>query len=196
MTRRGIHGALSLVASAILVACVGNAAEENLGIEGDPVASCSPVGVPLQFQETMAYMAGRYRLVMVSDDENDRSVGLIDLERMPEAYRDWGASTATLFGRADVGFDAVDAQQMEGLDSRDPEAPGVLVLESEGSSGPSIVLRFGREPNRWSGETMFDAAFTVLDVGLIEGDRFSGSWRSGVHAEWVEGYFCAQRIRS
>jgi hypothetical protein len=114
---------------------------------------------------------------------------------MPEAYRDWGASTATLLEKADVGFDAVGAQQMKGLDSPDPEGPGVLVLESEGSSGQSILLRFGSEPNRWAGETVFDAAFTVLDVGLIEGDRFSGSWRSGVHAEWVEGYFCAQRIR-
>ena len=162
---------------------------------GDSVTSCSPVGAPLQIQETMAYMAGRYRLVMVSDDEKDRAVGFVDLKQMPEAYRDWGASTATLFGKADVGFDAVGAQQMKGLDSPDPEGPGVLVLESEGSSGQSILLRFGSEPNRWAGETVFDAAFTVLDVGLIEGDRFSGSWRSGVHAEWVEGYFCAQRIR-
>jgi len=143
----------------------------------------------------MAYMAGRYRVVMITDNGRDRVAGVLDLEGTPEGYQDWGSSTATLSGTADVNLGFVGAQQMRGLASSDPAAPGALVLESEGSSGQSILLRFGSEANRREGEIAFDAAFTVLDVGLIEGDRFAGIWRSGVNAEWVEGYFCAYRIR-
>lgn len=176
----------------LLVAACGGQASEGVRT-ADVIQSCAPVGAPLAAEETMAYMAGRYRVVMIHDDERRQVVGVLDLEQTPDAYRDWGASTATLSGSADVDLSAVGAQEMRGLDSADPVAPGALVLESRGSAGPSIVLRFGSEVNR-QGQMAFDAAYTALDIRVVEGNRFAGNWRSGVDAERVEGYFCAQRI--
>ena len=181
-----------LLASAALVGCGGPSSE---GLRtADVITSCASVGAPLSEQETMAYMAGRYRLVMIRDNGRDQVIGILDLERTPEAYRDRGPSFATLSGTANINLSTVGAQEMRGIDSTDPAAPGVLVLESEGSAGLSIVMRFGSDANQ-RGETPFDAAYMALDIQVVEGDRFAGDWRSGVAAERVEGYFCAQRIQ-
>jgi len=183
---------VGLLVSAALVGCGGSSSE---GLRtADVITSCAAVGAPLSEQETMAYMAGRYRLVMVRDNGRDQVIGILDLERTPEAYRDWGPSIATLSGAANINLSTVGAQEMRGIDATDPAAPGVLVLESEGSAGPSIVLRFGSDANQ-QGETAFDGAYTALDIQVVEGDRFAGDWQSGVMAERVEGYFCAQRIQ-
>ncbi len=183
---------VGLLVSSALVGCGGPSSE---GLRtADVIASCASVGAPLSEQETMAYMAGRYRLVMIRDNGRDQVMGILDLERTPEAYRDWGPSIATLSGTANINLSTVGAQEMRGIDSTDPAAPGVLVLESEGSAGLSIVLRFGSDVTQ-RGETPFDAAYMVLDIQVVEGDRFAGDWQSGVAAERVEGYFCAQRIQ-
>ena len=131
---------VGLLVSSALVGCGGPSSE---GLRtADVIASCASVGAPLSEQETMAYMAGRYRLVVIRDNGRDQVMGILDLERTPEAYRDWGPSIATLSGTANINLSTVGAQEMRGIDSTDPAEPGVLVLESEGSAGLSIVLRF------------------------------------------------------
>lgn len=180
------------VVAVLASACGGSAAQELR--TADVIQSCVPVGVPLSVGETMTYMAGRYRIVMIADGERQQVVGIVDLEQTPDAYRDWGPATATLSGSAEIDLTAVGAPELRGMKSADPVAPGALVLESRGSAGPSILLRFGEEANRHRGEVAFDGAYAALDVRVIEGDRFAGNWRSGSGIERAEGYFCAQRI--
>ena len=161
----------------------------------DVIASCAAVGAPLSEQETMAYMAGRYRLVMVRDNGRDQVIGILDLERTPEAYRDWGPSIATLSGAANINLSTVGAQEMRGIDSpptrllracwcsraRDPLA--------RASSCDSAAMRISGVRRPSTRPTL------ALDIQVVEGDRFAGDWQSGVAAERVEGYFCAQRIQ-
>lgn len=181
-----------LGAAVMALAACGSSTPEEFAT-GEVIPDCGPVGSPLSVGETMEYMAGRYRVVMVRDGGKEQAFGVVDMERTPEAYRDWGPSTATLTGSAQIDFEAVGAQTLSGLDSTDPARPGALVLEAPGSSGPSIVLRFGSNAND-PNITPFDGAFTALNIRVVEGDRFAGDWRSGVSGVIVEGYFCAQRI--
>jgi len=190
MTRgSGRHGLL--VVTILVAACGGSSPEEFR--TGDVIQACAPVSGQLSVGETMDYMAGRYRLVMLRDGSRAQAFGVLDLERVPEAFRDWGSSSASLMGSADIDLTAAGAQGLDGLDSTDPEQPGVLVLEGPTTAGPSIVLRFGSDANRRD-TTPFDGPSTALNILAIEGDRFAGSWQSSVGAERVEGFFCAERI--
>ena len=181
-----------LVAGLIVLGACGGSAPEEFGT-AEVVPDCVPVGSPLSVGETMEYMAGRYRIVMVRDGGKEQAYGVIDVERTPEAYRDRGAAIATLVGSAQIDLGSVGAQAMSGLASTDPARPGVLVLEAPGSSGPSIVLRFGSDANDPT-ITPFDGPFAALNIRRVEGDRFAGDWRSGAGGRGVEGYFCAQRV--
>ena len=77
-------------------------------------------------------------------------------------------------------------------DSEDPQAPGVLVLESSQTGTRRILLRFGADANRRD-DMLFDGAYTVLEVREIAADGFAGNWRSGLRLSRLEGYFCARR---
>ena len=60
----------------------------------------------------------------------------------------------------------------------DPEAPGVLVIESRTADGPSILVRFGSDANRRD-LIRFDGGFMVLRVREVEDGAFAGTWASG-----------------
>ena len=81
--------------------------------------------------------------------------------------------------------------------SRDPAAPGVLVLTRPGTPGAqeshSTVLRLGSQANR-SDIIRFDGAYTALHVRWIEKDEFGGDWASGVQGTEASGEFCAVRV--
>jgi hypothetical protein len=95
-----------------------------------------------------------------------------------------------LGGTLEIDLAAVGAQAVVGLDSTDPAAPGVLVLERASATGPAITLRLGSVANRVD-ERAIDAAFTVLDVRAMGPGGLFGTWRSGVRLERSSGYFCA-----
>ena len=182
----------AVVAPALASSACGGARPEEIRT-ADVITACAPVASPLPEGETMAYMAGRYEVELYRERSRAQTRGLLDLEAAPEDYRNWGASTATLSGTADIDLAQVGAQPMDGLDSDDPAAPGVLVLEGPTTAGPSIVVRFGSTANRQD-NTPFDGPYAALQVLVVEGDRFAGEWRSGTGNEQVDGYFCARRL--
>ncbi|MEJ2548948.1 MAG: hypothetical protein P8125_14230 [Gemmatimonadota bacterium] len=100
------------------------------------------------------------------------------------------------YGWTTLDPEQVGAHRLGDPASRDPDAPGVLVLansdspDSDGSS--SIVLRLGSQANR-SDIVRFDGAFTALYVRWIEENGFGGDWASGIRGPEVAGEFCAVR---
>ena len=154
--------------------------------------SCEPAEGVLTASDALPSGASEYRLVLVRGDADGRPAwasGRLSLEpRAPEyrQVRDW---TAPLQGTTDVDVARVGAHDTGALDSEDPQAPGVLVLQSAGTD-PMILLRLGASANR-TDQTAFDGAFTVLTVRMVDDDGFAGSWRSGSFGNEVQGYFCA-----
>jgi hypothetical protein len=160
-------------------------------------SSCAPVENTLGASASLASMAGGYTLVMAAAGaggeaaEADRRVeGVLNLQEQPEGLRTLGESATPLAGTAAVDLEAVGAQAAGALDARDPRAPGVLVKEIHGGATPEILLTFGAAVNDRD-ETLFDAAYTVLQVERIDSDGFAGSWRSGAFGQETRGYFCA-----
>lgn len=181
-------------------ACVGSGGGLGEGAR-QPVAapSCTPVEGELAPGATLAGMAGRYRLTLVRDDEtavrDDETAVQADGTLVLTPRASGGASldgyATPLQGTVDIGLEAVGAHTAGSLDSTDPDAPSVLVLEADGSE-PEILLRFGSTANRTE-PVAFDEAYTVLRVRSVEEGRgFAGSWRSGMRASLVGGYFCAE----
>jgi hypothetical protein len=99
------------------------------------------------------------------------------------------AASHVLYGPADVDLDRVGAVRPGDLGSEDPMRPGVLVIERKGS----VVLRLGSDANR-RGVVRFDGGYMALRVRELAGDRFRGTWASGVQAQRSAGYFCAERM--
>ena len=190
MMRRWLGGAL--VTLALASSGCGGARPKEIRA-ANVITACTPVASPLPEGETMAYMAGRYEVELYRERSRVQTRGLLDLDATPEDYRTWAASTVTLSGTVDVDLAEVGAQPMDGLDSNDPAAPGVLVLEGPTTAGPSIVARFGSTANRQD-NTPFDGPYAALHILAIEADRFAGEWRSGTSNEQVDGYFCARRL--
>ena len=79
--------------------------------------------------------------------------------------------------------------------SRDPQAPGVVVIRSvdPGGGGESLMLRLGSEANR-RGRSAFDEAYTVLRIRAAQEDGFAGDWESGGGEGEAGGHFCAVRV--
>lgn len=98
-------------------------------------------------------------------------------------------ATAPLYGAADVDVEPVGAVRLGELMSRDPEMPGVLVVEQD----DGIVLRLGSEANR-RGLIRFDGGYFALRVRRMTDTDFAGSWASGVTGPEARGHFCARAI--
>jgi hypothetical protein len=99
------------------------------------------------------------------------------------------AASYVLYGGVDVDLDRVGAVRPGDPGAEDPMRPGVLVIERKGT----IVLRLGSEANRRD-RARFDGGYTALRVRELDGDRFRGTWASGVRTERSAGYFCAERM--
>lgn len=168
------------LAPVLLAACASSPAPGGLGecLRPDP-------GTELPRGATLAGEAGAYRLTLVATsgpESGDRDQGSLLLVSRDDP-------TNPLIGWSSANPEAVGAYPIGGLDSHDPERPGIRVLEAE--SG--IVLRLGADANV-TGEMRFDGAYTALRVREITEDGFRGTWESGIDRIDASGYFCARRV--
>lgn len=173
-------------------ACAGSSGALEGGSRQPAAPACTPVEGELAPGATLAGMAGRYLLTLVRVDDTTAEVDgtLVLAPRSPDGTSLDGYATP-LQGTVDIDLEAVGAHTAGSLDSTDPDAPSVLVLEADGSE-PEILLRLGSSVNRIQ-PVAFDEAFTILRVRSVgEGGGFAGSWRSGMRATVAGGYFCAE----
>ena len=173
--------------------------------EGAPPAPCVPPEGPLAADASLEGRAGEYRLTMVEEVDGSplrTATGSLVLLTQVESLRRFAGSagssipgvTSPLFGSTDVNVEGVGAIRVGNLSSEDPAAPGVLVIESETGTGPSILLRFGSDANRRN-LVRFDGGYTVLTVVDITEETFNGTWSSGARGPEAGGFFCAAQSR-
>ena len=187
---RTVTTGLVLSWAAALSAC--GAASDPAARTSPDVAACVPVDGALATGATLEGRAGTYRLEMMSDDGQRRSVGMLTLMPQPDSLRRVDGVTSPLFGSTTARPTEVGAPEVGGLDSVDPAAPGVLALERDRDEGRSVILRLGSALNRRD-VTYYDAASLVLDVLRIDAGGFAGAWRGEVGARSSRGHFCATR---
>ena len=173
--------------------------------EGAPAPACVRPEGALAADASLEGRVGDYRLTMVEevDGTPTRTVeGPLVLFTQVESLRQFEGSaggsisgvTSPLFGSTDVNVEAVGAVRVGSLSSQDPASPGVLVIESETGTGPSILLRLGSDANRRD-LVRFDGGYAVLTVVEITTESFSGTWSSGARGPDSEGFFCATQSR-
>ena len=172
---------------------------------GAPAPECvRPEGV-LATDGSLEGRVGDYRLTMVEEVDGTptrRVQGSLVLLTQVESFRQFEGSaggsipgvTSPLFGSTDVNVEAVGAVRVGSLSSQDPASPGVLVIESETGTSPSILLRLGSDANRRD-VVRFDGGYAVLAVVEITAESFSGTWSSGARGPGSEGFFCATQGR-
>ncbi len=183
MVRRRGSGILTV--GLVVTGCAGGSGmQEDLPAAG----ACAAVEGPLTDGATLAGRGGVYELELVSSDGTRRASGTLSLADRSAPFAR-GVSTP-LDGVAEIDLQGVGAQAVTDLDSRDPSAPGVLVLERGDDGDRAITVRFGSVANRTTDQAI-DGAYTVLDVTRIGDAGFFGAWRSGVRMERADGYFCA-----
>ena len=197
---RVVRGLGVVAAMSFTVACAGGPGQSD----GEPsegrgaqtpgsgeaiVQACVPVEHSLVATSTLASMAGTYSLTLMSGAEMPVSAeGRLTLAEVPAALREMGGAATPLAGSTDVDVQAVGALRMGDLGSTDPNAPGVLVIET---APTNILLRLGSESNRRD-EASFDGGYTILTVHRIANGGFDGNWRSGSRDGTTRGYFCAR----
>jgi hypothetical protein len=182
---------------AVLMACRQQQAEQQGRAEPE---RCGPVAGELPVGSRLDGLEGGYRLRMAAITGQNKGAavdGRLRLEpndtghlfrsRLPGGTRDTTARYP-YFGTAEIDLEAVDAVRPGDLAALDPDAPGVLVIESPNE----VMLRFGSEANR-SDVVRFEGGYTVLRVRRIEADGFQGNWSSGGPMPTASGYFCAKR---
>lgn len=107
------------------------------------------------------------------------------------------SASVPFYGWTSIDLESIGAHRLGDLASRDPSAPGVLVLTGPVTDGatvaPAVVLRLGSQANREE-IVRFDGAFTALYVRWIEENGFGGNWASGVRGPEATGEFCAMRV--
>ncbi len=200
MKRLGIVSIAATVGAT--VACGGGAGDEDQLQPALP--ACEPAQGILPHDFNVAGLAGQYtlRLYATSGDSAGRDVsGSLTLmehaDDMKELTVPSGAAMRTiatpLYGTAEIGLSAVNAVTQGSLGSTDPMMPGAVVLERHTDPGLELTVRLGSQLNRRS-QTQFDGAYTAMTVNWGSGDRFGGSWSSGLMGSGVEGYFCADRV--
>jgi hypothetical protein len=200
-----------------LAACGGGEAEpaeasiEPAGADADgpATAECvAPTAEALPDDASLAEGAGEWRFTFVAT--RGEAAGTVQEAKVIfEAHvgelRDFvdvrfgnepvAGITVPLHGATDLDLEALGAFPMGGLDSTDPEAPGVQVYEARAEGVTrSITIRLGSAANR-RGEQPIDGAATALFVREVRDTGFAGSWRSSSNMSVrAEGYFCAERV--
>ncbi len=157
--------------------------------------TCMPTSGHLHPNVTLSDRAGQYQLTLVEvvNSTDARSAqGTLTLRSQPSKLDSQGNTATPLYGFTDVNLRAVGAYEVGDPASEDPQAPGVLVLESDRADTRRILLRLGADANRRD-DALFDGAYTVLEVREIAADGFAGNWRSGLRLSPTEGYFCARK---
>jgi hypothetical protein len=194
-----LAGTWSLVVVAGVIGCGSN---QN---QAAAAPACEAAEGDLPMDATASAWAGEYSLVMVATagDSAGRSVsGTVQLKvqseelQAPPLGSADGGTRMLLYGSTDIDLRAILAVEIGVLDSDDPLAPGVLVLERavelDGGSSKEIVVRLGSEANR-RGVTRFDGGYTALFVRQASTGGFAGNWASGVTGQMSSGHFCASK---
>ena len=156
---------------------------------------CRPVEGGLAAGATLAAAVGTYRLVLTGQRPGvelrtaSGTLVLVPSVFDPAAFR---PASAPLRGAADIDLRAVGAFPAGDPGSKDPAAPGVLVLESREGGAPRILLRLGADANRPE-SPLFDGSYTVLEVRRVTPAGFAGTWRSAADGLTASGHFCASR---
>lgn len=195
--RAGLAGTWSLVVVAGVLGCGSNQSQ----VAAAPACEAAKGDLPMDV--TAQTWAGEYHLVMVatSGDSAGRSVSgtmrlMVQSEELqvpPMGSLDDG-TRMLLYGSTDIDLRAILAVEVGALDSDDPLAPGVLVIERpverDGGTSMEITVRLGSEANR-RGMTRFDGGYTALFVRQASTGGFAGNWASGVTGQLSSGHFCA-----
>ncbi len=161
---------------------------------------CKPISESLFDAATLSDRPGEYglTLVEVAGDSPERSaLGTLTLRPHKSELDSLRSVSTPLYGFSDIDLQSVGAYRVGDPGSEDPDAPGVLVLESDRDGRRVIILRLGSEANRRD-RVRYDGAYMVLEVQRIDEDGFAGSWRSGFPMSGTRsrtrGYFCAIQV--
>ena len=157
---------------------------------------CQPSSAALAGGTTLSASAGAYRLTMVGGRPGEalRSASASLLLAPSSFGADAFAPAANpLTGATDIDLRAVGAFPIGDPASRDPAAPGVVVLESRQGNDARILLRLGADANR-PDSPLFDGGYTVLEVREITAAGFAGDWRSAADGTMASGHFCARLL--
>jgi hypothetical protein len=175
------------------------------GSSAEPAPCTAPAGV-LPADASATGLSGTYRLQLTavrgarSGDSTSAEVELVpvadSLQTRPNTL---GVRDTTvrypLLGWTTIDPTAVGAVETGQLESHDPAAPGVLVIERQTQRPEArreILLRLGADANR-GGRVRFDGGYFVLTVLRIGGGGFDGTWASAGGRQGAGGYFCARR---
>jgi hypothetical protein len=198
MTRQVARLSVLLLATTAF-GCGGNKSQTAAG-----TMACDPVEGNLPANVDVASWAGAYRLTLVAtsgDSSGNQTSGVLRLGpqldelQSPEAGSMDAATSMPLIGTVDLDLAAVHAVQVGSLDSEDPLAPGVLVLErhyekQDGDPAAEVTIRFGSDANR-RGITRFDGGYAALFALQAGTSGIAGNWASGVTSLQSGGHFCA-----
>lgn len=188
-----------LVLGAVVLGCGGNQSQTAAG-----TMACVPVEGSLAEGVDVTSWAGDYLLTLVTttgDSSGKQVSGSMNLAaqsddlKMGEPGTMDAATLMPLVGTVAVDLGAVHAVEVGALDSEDPMAPGVLVLErpyqkQSGEAATEVTIRLGSEANRRS-TTRFDGGYTALFVLQAGPGGLAGNWASGVTGQRAGGHFCA-----
>lgn len=187
-----IGRAMIVAGAAAVVLVLPGCAARNPAPEAFDATSCRDGWSDTGSLARVDQMNGRFQLRMSADKgplAGQAAFGELALVRRDSAG-------VPLYGWTSVDPAEAGAHRLGDPGSRDPAAPGVLVLTSPASGGPNqidgVTLRLGSQANR-SDIIRFDGAYTALYVRWIDQDAFGGDWASGVQGPEASGSFCAVR---
>ena len=195
---RGVNGPGRIPMQIVLAALVlASAASCGIAFAAESYSGeCLPTGAALAADATLGAAAGAYRLTMVGGrpGEAPRSASA-SLVLAPSTFGAdaFAPSSNPLAGATDIDLRAVGAFPVGDPASRDPAAPGVIVLESRQGNDARILLRLGADANR-PDSPLFDGGYAVLEVREITAAGFAGDWRSAADGTMASGHFCARRL--
>ena len=203
------RGTVALAVAALMVACRSPRPEVGLALD-----SCVEGGPPLTPGSAAMALAGGYRLSLAA--ETGSRAGTVAEGRLLLRPLDDSAFapvvvlsavdsavTHPLGGTLALDPAAVGAVATGDLESTEPVAPGVLVIErrpNRADAAVEITLRLGAEANR-GGKVRFDGGYFALTVRRLGPNGFAGTWASGGAigpggGGGATGSFCARRTPS
>jgi hypothetical protein len=171
-------------------------------------APCAAVSGALPADASADGLRGAYRLALVASRgvrAGDSTSAELELVAADHSLQ----SPPAILGLRDttvryplIGWTSVDPAAVGGIrtgpfDSREPGAPGVLVIQRQTQrpeASREIMLRLGSEANRRD-RVRFDGGYFALTVLRIDGEGFDGTWASAAGKQAASGHFCARRTR-
>jgi hypothetical protein len=189
----GRIGRAAVVAgAAVVVLALPGCATRNQASENFDATQCREVSEASSSLSRVEQLEGQFRLRLSAD--SGPMAGREALGDLTLVRRD--STGVPFYGWTSLDPEQVGAHRLGDPGSRDPDAPGVLVLSRSASGVPDqrddVVIRLGSQANR-SDIIRFDGAYMALYVRWIDRDAFGGEWASGVQGPEASGSFCAIR---